>query len=318
MAPSVPGGQGPEDCGGCRAAGASQRDLKYNRHMLRTAVLLWALFPATLHAEPLRPMMGQYPLPNALGKERFQTGSMRVGHYFSNKNNATGARPDGSGTARNLYQVNAHDAVKSGRAGFIGDVLFLSDADRGRFNLSQWGYLLGMVIRGDGMRLQFDREEQQPLDRGGLSYRYWDVRLGFDFDTGGTGTREARHRTFGTFNKKAKALQRLRGVINVGYFMHNKSYPARTDLTGLAALRYHGRGEITLNGGWLLVGEAQFITEKRGQLSPVSLEASYGLGVRLKDARMTFTREIRQNLDRAGFAPSLLLAFSYPFDTRAK
>lgn len=284
------------------------------------ALFLLAVFLASAAgAAPAKEVLGQYPLPSGKGIEQFHTGFMRVGHYFKNDRSAASARPDGSGTAYNFYQAFFHDAYKGNKVGFLADFLFLSDQEnKNNFKFSQFDYLLGITFRGENWRLQFDREEIKPLDRGGRSFRYWDVRATLPFDTG---IRTLPKRGFGRVRAprgKGPLLRRARGALTVGYFLHNNSYPARADLSGLAKLRYHARGDVQFTGAWRLLGEIDFLTEEYRALHPVGMSFAYGIGASFKGVDVAFLRKVTEDIDRAGFHPYLLLNLTYTFDSRRK
>lgn len=280
------------------------------RLRLAAAAALIAGAPAGSAASPIRTLLGQQPVPETKGIERFQSGFLLVGHYFDNDRGAASARPDGTGTAYNLYELYVHDGVRGGKSGFLADVLFLSDREKNNlFNLSQLTYLLGLTFKSESLRLQFDREESIPLDRGGRSYRFWDVRGGMTFTSGRKKPLPGAVRS----TKRGMGPE-ARGSLMVGYFLHNNSFPARSDLTGTAFLRYNARGEFGVKHGALfLVGEADFITQKHRSLHPVDLRMSLGVGARYRGFDMTVTRESWDVLDHPGFASCYLFAVKYPF-----
>jgi len=215
---------------------------------------------------------------------------------------AAAARPDNGGAASNLYQLYLHDAVRGDKMGFVADLLFLSDRGAGsRFKPTQFDYLIGLPMKSGDWRIQFDREEALALNRPKAGYRTWDARLSFEMG--------AAEKKPGTQKKRASEL---RGVLTAGCFLHNNTFPARSDLTGLAMLRYNARGEAGVHV-FRLRGEADFLTEKHGALSPVQMNLSVGAAVVVRDVDLAFSRESGKMLDRTGTRAYYLLTLTYPF-----
>lgn len=282
------------------------------RHAL-AAFLLAAASPAA--AAPFLPLLGQFALDAADPDSRYQTGYLRAGHFFQNTDSAAAARPDGSGAAYNLYELLLHDAVRGSRVGFVGDALFLTDRDRGNFNLAQFHYLLGIVLKDRNFRLQFDREEAKPLDRGGRSLRAWDARAALDFDWSSRAAGTAPFPPPGGRRRLPELA--ARASLAVGYYLHNDNLPARADNSGEAALRYVARGELThARTGLRLGAEADLKTQKHRTLRPVNRELALGLGASLRGAELMVWRRTSDVLDRPGFHRFHYFTLTFPFDTR--
>lgn len=268
-------------------------------------------------AAPLQRLLGQRGLPDGENKERYQTGFVRFAHFFKNDESAVSARPNGTGTAYNLYQLYFNDAMQGQKTNFLADALFLSDRQRpNSFNVTELDYLLGLAMKGPNWNLQFNREEDLPIDAGGISYRYWDVRAS---SMGGFG--EPKKKTgLGKLpmHMRGKGAQvQARWTIMIGYFLHNNSYPARPDGTGRARMRYHAKAEVLVpEQYWKLVGSADMLTDRRKTFKPVGITASYGVAVGGGGAEIAFLREYRENLDGPGFFPYYLMRMTYSFDTR--
>lgn len=291
----------------------------YNPAMRAMVFFLAAFLAPAADAAPVKEVLGQYPLPSGKGIDQFHTGFMRVGHYFKNDRSAASARPDGTGTAYNSYQAFFHDAYRGNKAGFLADFLFLSDQEnKNNFKFAQFNYLLGVTFKGENWRLQFDREEIKPIDRGGRSFRYWDVRATLPFDTGIRRQRKRRANRMYVPAGGKPFLRRVRGALTIGYFLHNNSYPARADLSGLAKLRYHARGDVQFSGAYRLLGEIDFLTDEHRSLHPVGMSFSYGIGASFRGVDVAFLRKVTEDIDRAGFHPYLLLNLTYTFDSRQK
>lgn len=253
---------------------------------------------------PVRMLLGQYPLPAGEGLERTQNGFLKVGNFLENPDGAASARPDGTGSAYNLYQLFLHDGVRGAKAGFVGDLLLLTDRGSGsKLRVSELDYLLGVAFRQRDLRLQFNREESKPLDRRGPGWRYWDVRGEWEF------TRSLGGRVRPPPGRRALDAS-VGGALGAGWFLHNSGYHARFDRTGKAALRYHARASASAYGGTLFA-QGRWITDERGALRPVSMEYSLGVGARVKDAEIRVSREVGDVLDRLGYRAYYVLAFTY-------
>jgi hypothetical protein len=234
-----------------------------------------------------------------------------VSHFLEGDAESPSAHPDGTGKAYNAYELYVLDGTKGEKAGFLGDVLFLSDRERpDHFNFTQFNYLLGMDFKSDSLRLQFDREEDLPIDEKGLSYRYWDARASFEFGGGDEQTRSLR----GPSVPKLETWEKwLSGRAMVGWFLHNKSFPARSDLSGLAFLRYNARVELSLPEGVFLSGEGDWVTERPHGFNPVELNTSLGVGWRQGPMELAVTQETNKLLDRQGYNRCHLVSLSWLF-----
>lgn len=266
---------------------------------------------------PIQKLLGQQPLPKVVKNDRFQEGFVRVGHFLKNDERAVGARPDGSGSAYNLYQIYIVDALKGEKSNFLADMFFLSDHDRGdKFNLSSYDYLLGLAFKGPEWNLQFNREEGMPIDRGGVGFRYWDARLSTSQTTGEQKKSLGRIPIYAR-PKRSPIIAKWTAMI--GYFLHNNTYMARTDGTDPAQLRYQARGELIHASKKIkLVGEADFLTGQHKAFKPLSVQVSYGFALSSYGAEVAILREFRENLDGPGFFPSYMLRMTYAFDTRGR
>ena len=201
--------------------------------------------------------------------------------------------------------------MKGEKVGFLGDALFLSDREKPNdYNFTQLNYLLGVAFKSESWRLQFDREEDRPLDRKGLSYRYWDARLSFEFGGGDSWTRSLRGANSPALSTWEK---RVSGRAMVGWFLHNNSYPARLDLSGLAFLRYNALVELGLAKDFFVKGEGDWITEKHGGLDPAEMNTSVGIGWRSGSVEIAVTQETSKLLDRQGYNRFHLVSLTFPF-----
>ncbi|HBL17645.1 MAG TPA: hypothetical protein DD417_13085 [Elusimicrobia bacterium] len=268
---------------------------------------------------PYRKMLGQAPLPSLEPEgERFQSGSLRIGQFFSSPHGSAAAKPDGTGEASSLYQLSFVDASPSSGGGALADVVFLSDRSKAYFSLpTQMNYLLGMGTRGESWRIQFNREEILPLEHktpGGS--RYWDVRAALTFEAGLPGGEEGPRIPHNLkIHSRAPHHNKLRGELGAGYFLHNQSFPARFDSTGRAFMRYDARATLSIgDGGLRLFAEADFLTDRwHKRYTPANLDLTAGIGLSSAHVGIEFTQESQQMLDRDGYAAYYLLKVLVPF-----
>lgn len=264
-------------------------------------------FPASAWAGPVRGARGQYLSPSNPAADRYQEGSLSLGYYFRNRDNAAASRPDGSGSAHLLQRLFLRDAVRGDHLSLLADVTTLTGRESGkRFELTQCDYLLGVALQSGAFRLQFDREEYLPVDRGGLSYRYWDARGALVFgDLGGPPGKQPNRRGGG-----------FGGLLSVGHFLRNKAFPARRDLSGEAYMRYGARLEALALRGLRLSVEADALTdEHHRRYAPANLDLSLGVGFRHKGVETGIVRESSDALDRPGYDSRWLFLVTYHFDS---
>jgi hypothetical protein len=257
-------------------------------------------------AGPFQPLLGQSLVPGSFKSGHPQSGFLRVGRFSENRSGPA-ARPDGSGVAANLYQLALQDALAEGRAAWLGDALFLTDAGHGLWRLSSLDYLLGAAVQDEAFRLQVDREEALPLDRGGSGFRVWDLRASLRMAQAPGKGGEAAAAKSGAYP--------LRAALTLGWYFKNAGYPSRPDGTGKAFLRYAAEAEAALSGGRLLFSAgAQFLTDDhRRRYSPASAALSLGAGTSLQGLELWATREERRVLDGPGYDSCWLFSLRAPF-----
>jgi len=276
------------------------------------ALTLLCLLPERASAQvPFRPLLGQAPLPKAGEGERAQAGFLDLGRFAGNPPTCFGSRPDGSGQAGELLRLSLDDSF-AGHAGFLADTLFLTDRGLGHsFRMTQFNYLLGMAFGEESWRLQVDREEDLPLDRRGLNYKYWDIRGSLLFS-------EGEQKVPGVAAVRTTRGTPWRAALTAGYFFKNRDYPARGDLTGLAFFRYAADVELALYAGKLkLKGTADFLTDQnRRHYKPASMGLSAGAGAVLSGYEIWALREVHDILDGPGYYSAWLFALRFPFDAK--
>ena len=104
-----------------------------------------------------------------------------AGWLFHNSNYF--ARPDNSGRALFRYVAHADLDLYRNKVVLYGDVNFFTDREASnQARPSELDWIVGLAVRWRDMELAFYREQDQPLDRGGLVQKYLAVQLRFSFD----------------------------------------------------------------------------------------------------------------------------------------
>jgi hypothetical protein len=300
---------------GARAVARPQRG-RAAVHLLFCAALIAAAVAPADAGVFHRPTLGREDLPAEETLERSQAGRLEVGRFIPSGLGAAASRPDSTGTGGQFYRLSLLDAFRGNRMGFLMDGVAITDRDRHRaFFPTQGSYLIGIGSRNGPWRIQFDREEHLPLDRSGGSSRYWDVRAGATFEAELAGLRPLGVQKGVRYQKPKGTGATLRGEFGIGYFLHNKSFPARADQTGLAGLRYEVRALISAPGGGLrLKADADFLTDKnRKKFEAANLDLVLGVGIASKQAEIWFERYSADVLDGPGYEHYYLLKFVLPY-----
>ncbi|MBI4423867.1 MAG: hypothetical protein HY554_09075 [Elusimicrobia bacterium] len=262
----------------------------------RTATIVGAaslcLLSMAARGAPVREAGRERPARPAPRDERFVEGAMAVGSYLKNRGNAS-ARPDGSGTAQNRYQLFLRDRAATDQWRFLGDLVFLTDRHRSAFKPVSMDYYLAAARRVGVRTLQIGRDEAFALDRSGKRSRYWDVRMGLGS--------EGRASAGGS----------------VGWFFKNDGHSARPDLSGEAFLRYAAFLNMTPWRQAVVRVNADFLTDKRQRrFVPAALDLAVRTGWVFADSsELVAGWEPRYSLDREHAAHAWTLSAIYRFDS---
>lgn len=93
------------------------------------------------------------------------------------------ARPDNTGRALFRYVAHADVDLYKNRIVLYGDMNFFTDRQAGnRTKPTELDWIVGVALRWRDMEFAVYREQDQPLDRGGLVQRYVAVQVRFSFD----------------------------------------------------------------------------------------------------------------------------------------
>jgi hypothetical protein len=168
------------------------------------------------------------------------SGAVMLGVSILNRSYA--ARPDNTGLALMRYAAHADVDLLGRRLSVPIDVNVLSDKQRAGLDKlapSELDLILGLTSTwplgpgaGEvGARIEHD----QPVDRGGLTQTYADVRGRYIFSLAQASER---------FAARLPGLD-VGGWATLGWFAYNRTYFARPDNTGLALFRYALHAELS-------------------------------------------------------------------------
>ena len=185
------------------------------------------------------------------------------------------ARPDNTGHTLLRYALHADIDLLGRKLSIPLDVNVFTDRDRSgsaKFSPTELDVITGLTttsklskgIDGElGARVEHDR----PVDRGGFSQTYADLRA----------------RALYSLADVVPGLKRdlvdgdISGYFGLGWFVLNPSYAARPDNTGSALFRYSGHTELSVWKDRVSLGfDATFFTDRRkNALGPSELDATY-------------------------------------------
>jgi len=233
------------------------------------------------------------------------TGSVLLGGAIINPTYA--ARPDNTGLA--LLRAAAHfdiDLIGS-RLSIPVDVNMFTDRERpGAKKLipSELDIITGLTSTWpvDRMALELGArfEGDFPVDRGGFSQRYADVRARLLFALS----------AFEPAVQDALWGGDLTGALTLGIFAYNPTYAARPDNTGLALFRYAIHLTLNLTPRFFLGFDAVFFTDREQVIvAPSECDITPEIGFTIVpglDLHIAYERDMP--IDRGGLVQQLLLA----------
>jgi hypothetical protein len=200
-------------------------------------------------------------------------GAAMIGIALINKSYA--ARPDNTGHALMRYALHADIDLLGRKLSIPVDVNMFTDRDRSglaKLSPTELDVITGLTttskvskgVDGEiGARVEHDR----PVDRGGFTQTYADIRA----------------RALYSLADVVPGLKRdlvdgdISGYFGLGWFLLNPSYAARPDNTGSALFRYSGHTELSVWKDRISLGfDATFFTDRRtNPLRPSELDATY-------------------------------------------
>jgi hypothetical protein len=230
-------------------------------------------------------------------------------------NRTYAARPDNTGVALVRYALHA-DIDLLGRALSIPlDVNVFTDRERSgakKLSPTELDVITGLtttrrLARGLDLELGARVEHDRPVDRGGFTQTYADLRS----------------RALYSLADVVPGLRRdlvdgdVSGYFGLGWFVLNPSYAARPDNTGSALLRYAGHSELSVWKDRVSLGfDATFFTDRRtSALAPSELDATYEIIAHEGRYELHLAYERDMPVDRAGKVQSFVYAlFVLSFD----
>lgn len=216
------------------------------------------------------------------------------------------ARPDNSGRA--LLRAAAHfdvDLIGSRLSIPVDLNMFTDRARRGAGELvpSELDVITGLTstwpIDRTALELGARFEGDFPVDRGGLSQRYVDVRARLLFALS----------AYAPSVQEALLGGDLTGALTLGLFAYNPTYAARPDNTGLALFRYAVHLTLRVTPRFFVAFDAVFFTDReRVIVAPSECDVTPEIGVTLIDGldlHLAYERDMP--IDRGGLVQQLLL-----------
>ena len=232
-------------------------------------------------------------------------------------NSSYAARPDNTGLA--LFRYASHVDVD-----FLGrklsmplDLNLFTDRQRkgaAVFSPTELDIIGGLTTTnpigpGDlelGSRIEHDR----PVDRGGFTQTYVDVRARYLYSLKALWPGLADALIGGD----------ITGHGTLGWFAYNPTYAARPDNTGLALLRYALRSELSVWHDYLSIGlDGTFFTDRRAAnvIRPTELDLTPELIGHVGAFELHLAYERDMPLDKGSFTQAFLYAlFVYNFDVK--
>ncbi len=160
------------------------------------------------------------------------------------------------------------------------------------------------------LRARRARSPRAPVDRGGFTQTYADVRARLLYSLGDVWPSLERDLVGGDIS----------GWIGLGWFAINPTYAARPDNTGIALFRYMAHSELSVWKHRVAIGfDATMFTARDSDLviRPTELDATYEMIGRLEPFELHLAYERDMPLDRGGLVQHFLyLLFVYEFDFR--
>ncbi len=244
------------------------------------------------------------------------SGALMAGVSLVNRSYA--ARPDNSGLALMRYAGHVDIDLIGRKLSIPLDVNLFSDRERrgaGMFSPTELDLIGGVttthsVARGADVEVGARVEHDRPIDRGGFSQTYADVRARVLYSLAKFWPGLAHDLVDGDVS----------GYATLGWFAVNPSYAARPDNSGSALLRYAGHVELSVVNDVLSLGlDATMFSDRRrtNPLAPSEIDLTYEVIVRRDPFEIHVAYERDMPLDRSGLVQSFVYALLvFNFDLR--
>lgn len=248
--------------------------------------------------------------------ERNVSGALMAGVSIVNKTYA--ARPDNTGLALMRYAGHADVDLLGRKLSLPLDVNFFTDRTRRGalvFAPTELDLIGGVttthsVATGADVELGARAEHDRPIDKGGFTQTYADVRARLLYSLAKIWPSLGRDLVEGDIS----------GYGTLGWFAANPSYAARPDNSGLALFRYVGHVELSVAKDVLSLGlDGTMFTDRRrtDPVAPSELDVTYEVIARRDPFELHLAYERDMPIDRAGLVQSFVYALLvFNFDLR--
>lgn len=219
------------------------------------------------------------------------------------------ARPDNSGLALFRYAAHGDVDLLGKRLSIPVDLNLFTDRQRrggGVFVPSELDVIAGLtttnpLVRGADVELGARVEHDRPVDRGGFTQTYADVRARLLYSLANVSPGLKRDLVDGDVS----------GFVTLGWFAVNPTYAARPDNTGLALFRYAGHTELSVWHDYLSLGlDATFFSDRRAKnpVAPSEIDVTYEVIGRKEPFEVHLAYERDMPIDRGGLVQSFVYA----------
>jgi len=236
-----------------------------------------------------------------------------IGVALINKSYA--ARPDNTGLALMRYALHADIDLIGRKLSIPLDVNLFTDRERSglqKFSPTELDVITGLttthrLTHGLDVEVGARIEHDRPVDRGGFTQTYADVRgrLLYSLADVVPGL------------KRDLAEGDVSGYFGLGWFALNPTYAARPDNTGNALFRYSGHTELSVWKDRVSLGfDATFFTDRRtNAFRPSELDATYEIIGHVGRYEVHLAYERDMPIDRGGKVQDFVYAlFVVGFD----
>lgn len=244
------------------------------------------------------------------------SGSLILGVSLINQSYA--ARPDNTGVALMRYAGHADVDLIGRKLSIPVDVNMFTDKTRQRlavFAPTELDVIAGVttthaVATGGDFELGARVEQDRPVDRGGFTQSYADVRGRYLYSLAKIWPSLARDLVDGDIN----------GYLTLGWFAFNPTYAARPDNSGLALFRYGAHTELSVWHDYLSIGlDGTMFTDRRSvnPVGPTELDLTYEVIFHLAPFECHLAYERDMPLDQRSLIQDFVYALLvYDFDLK--
>jgi hypothetical protein len=244
------------------------------------------------------------------------SGSLILG--VSPINQTYAARPDNTGLALMRYAGHADIDLIGRKLSIPVDINMFTDKTRRKlavFAPTEFDFIAGVttthsITSGGDFELGARVEHDSPVDRGGFTQSYADVRGRYLYSLAKLWPSLGRDLVDGDIN----------GYLALGWFAFNPTYAARPDNSGSALFRYVAHTELSVWHDYLSIGlDGTMFTDRRSAdpVGPTELDLTYEFIVHVAPFECHVAYERDMPLDRRSLIQDFVYAlFVYDFDLK--